>query len=500
MTWSDQRARLWDTETGSLIALLDGHEKDVTSAAFSPLDDRIVTASSDKTARLWDAATGSETLVLSGHTSGLRDVVFSTDGTRIVTAGDKTARLWDVQTGDEIVVFKDPDWVQKASFSSDSKRVVTVSQNQSVRLWDVATATEIAVLTGYACVFGLGGRYIATKVDNTVHVWDAQRGTEVAILGTPKNSQNIALSPDGKRVVTLEEMHYAGRPRVMGLWDVPTGVEIARLEGHLGNLSFAAFSPDGKRIVTTGDTTARLWDAGTGAKMDVLKGHTDQVLSAKFSPNGKQIVTTSRDRTARLWDVARAGIIVDDRALALAAGLARGIGLRSESERQDLLMQDAPDDLFEAVLGFLGSRVDALNGVVAALKAPLSPNCYLSPSHTAAKLASVPSTQLSDLEGLKALAETLSAGEIDEKPIGLSESIEDTFGQDFDPQRLEALRAEIEALRAEAAPCGTADGQEISLFPREELARTSRSQNTRGRNRPARRRPRKRSSKKLNTT
>lgn len=34
-----------------------------------------------------------------------------------------------------------------------------------------------------------------------------------------------------------------------------------------------------------------------------LRGHTGIVLSAKFSPDGTRILTTSRDRTARLWDV-----------------------------------------------------------------------------------------------------------------------------------------------------------------------------------------------------
>ena len=41
----------------------------VNSAAFSPDGARIVTASGDKTARIWDAATGKEIAVLRGHES-----------------------------------------------------------------------------------------------------------------------------------------------------------------------------------------------------------------------------------------------------------------------------------------------------------------------------------------------------------------------------------------------------------------------------------------------
>jgi WD40 repeat protein len=50
--------RLWDTETRKPIGEpFKGHEGFVYSAAFSPNDSRIVTASDDKTVRLWDIDT-----------------------------------------------------------------------------------------------------------------------------------------------------------------------------------------------------------------------------------------------------------------------------------------------------------------------------------------------------------------------------------------------------------------------------------------------------------
>ena len=79
----------------------------MSSAAFSPDGARIVTASWDKTARIWDAATGKEIAVLRGHENDVTSAAFSPDGTRIVTASrDKTARIWDAATGKEIAVLR----------------------------------------------------------------------------------------------------------------------------------------------------------------------------------------------------------------------------------------------------------------------------------------------------------------------------------------------------------------------------------------------------------
>jgi hypothetical protein len=161
---------------------------------------------------------------------------------------------------------------------------------------------------------------------------------------------------------------------------------LAVFKGHT-----SAFSPDGRRVATTSeDRTARLWDAETGTEIAVLKGHKNAVLSAAFSPDGRRVATASSDNTARLWDVSRSEVVFRGRALVLAAALARGIGLRTPDERMDFLMQDAPDDMYSAALALLGDRAHALEETIAALKAPLHPNCYLSPTEFAAKFGSQP--------------------------------------------------------------------------------------------------------------
>src|SRR5262249_23174410 len=52
-----------------------------------------------------------------------------------------------------------------------------------------------------------------------------------------------------------------GRDRAILLWDVATGAEVARLQGHTNYVFSLAFSPDGNTLASgSGDFTVRLWD------------------------------------------------------------------------------------------------------------------------------------------------------------------------------------------------------------------------------------------------
>lgn len=60
----------------------------------------LASASADQTVRLWNVQTQTELAILQGHRACVRCVAFSPDGTLLASGSDdETIRLWDAQTG-----------------------------------------------------------------------------------------------------------------------------------------------------------------------------------------------------------------------------------------------------------------------------------------------------------------------------------------------------------------------------------------------------------------
>src|SRR5688572_13916076 len=65
-----------------------------------------------------------------------------------------------------------------------------------------------------------------------------------------------------------------------------------------------SFTHDGKTlIVATIDGQIRFVDLGTDEVKRTLTGHSSAVYVAILSPNGKLLASSSRDNTAKLWDL-----------------------------------------------------------------------------------------------------------------------------------------------------------------------------------------------------
>lgn len=145
------------------------------------------------------------------------------------------------------------------------------------------------------------GRTLASgDPDGVIGLWDVESGIQRARLErSEKVVWSVAFSPDGQRVAS------GSNDGSIGIFDSANGRLIESLERHEGWVRSVAWSPDGRRLASgANDRTAILWDLATRARVLVLEGHRERVLSLRFSPDGAKIATAGGDGLVVIWDAA----------------------------------------------------------------------------------------------------------------------------------------------------------------------------------------------------
>ena len=284
-------------------AVLTGHTELVTSVAFSPAGNQVVSGSRDKTLRLW-GVDGTAGAVLAGHTDRVTSVAFSPSGKQVVSGSyDGTLRLWGVDGTAGVVLAGHENHVTSVAFSPSGDQVVSGSTDKTLRLWGV-DGTAGPVLTGHtesvtSVAFSpAGDQVVSGSFDKTLRLWGVD-GTAGPMLAGHTDCWvwSVAFSPAGDQVVS------GSWDKTLRLWGVD-GTAGPVLTGHTGGVTSVAFSPSGKQVVSgSDDKTLRLWGVDGSTVGAVLAGHTEMVTSVAFSPSGKQVVSGSYDGTLRLWGV-----------------------------------------------------------------------------------------------------------------------------------------------------------------------------------------------------
>jgi WD40 repeat protein len=318
----DRRVRVWNATDGKFKSLVGEDDQQgagpIVALALSVDGNQLAIGASDGEVRLWPypkpaegawpaprvfthfVATGRE------HTD-LRSVAFDRTGTRlIVSYNDGAARIWDTASGRTVLRLEGRGKVVRAaSFSPTENLAVTADKDGTARIWDLDAAPETpGEEEPEVPVLRTPQATLSFASEGDVALWDAQ------------------FSPNGTRLVT------AGGDHVAWIWDVHTGAELVALDAHFGPILQAKFIDETHVATVSTDKTARVWrlrreervrpalaasrNAEPGPERvlvavpeAVLRGHTDFVRGVAVSPDGQSLVTASRDRTARVWTLAR---------------------------------------------------------------------------------------------------------------------------------------------------------------------------------------------------
>jgi WD40 repeat protein len=133
----------------------------------------------------------------------------------------------------------------------------------------------------------------------------AQRLKPEAIVQTGhRDVAVLEISPNGKLLasVGLDEQNIY-------LWDVASAKLIRILEGHKADVTDVSFSADSKSLATCSkDRAAKIWDLASGAVTVVFEIGDDEGVA--FSPDGKLLAASdATGKSVNLWDIGKQAII-----------------------------------------------------------------------------------------------------------------------------------------------------------------------------------------------
>ncbi|XP_067279298.1 transducin beta-like protein 3 [Pseudorasbora parva] len=355
--------RIWDLRTSTCVCVLQSHYSAVTSLAFSPDGQTLVSSGRDKICSVWDLKENVvkrtvpvyeavEGVVVLPETSDYSQMGVKNEGLHFVTAGSKgVLRVWDSSSARCVHTQTLPDAPALSTESADldprslvhllpmplSNRLAVVTAEHNILIYQMPTLTAQQQFVGYNDDI-LDVKFLGK--DDT-HIVVATNSSQLKVFELATNSCQILyghtdtiLSIDVFRKGSM--FASCAKDKSLRLWkmDPESGYVhcVAQGSGHSNAVGSIACSRLKKVFLVSGsqDCTIKVWELpdpppAEGCEPALMtarlteKAHEKDVNSVTISPNDKLLASGSQDRTAKLWSLA------DMSLLGVFRGHSRGI-------------------------------------------------------------------------------------------------------------------------------------------------------------------------------
>ncbi len=283
---------------------------------FSP-DGSLFFGISDQTVYVWRSADGAEVAQFTHEQRAINAALSANNEQLITTSQFRLARIWDVKSGKLLETFGDADHsmrpnIEFVAWPPQGPRAVQTNSDWSLSIFDARTAEQLLhldqITTRVARLLfsAAGDRIVTTEEDGNIRVFDAETGVELLLHNRHEEQAQIAISPDGQRIVSIAQDG-------MEVWNVESGEIIRRKDDHgYRSWNSPSFSPDGAAIVLLNKATLdgfQILDVESDSILLALpqdsvprdgNSRPRYPLQVQFSPDGRSILT-SHGGLIRLW-------------------------------------------------------------------------------------------------------------------------------------------------------------------------------------------------------
>jgi WD40 repeat protein/predicted Ser/Thr protein kinase len=150
---------------------------------------------------------------------------------------------------------------------------------------------------------------LVVAVGSPIALYLINREAKRALLNFYSASMNLAQTDWEQnnlarvRTSLTETRNYEDRGFEWYYWQREMHRDVRTLWGHLAPVCEVATSPDGLLIATASkDRTAKVWELATGREISTFSGHTEVVRAVAFLPDGRRVVSCGGDGTIRIWE------------------------------------------------------------------------------------------------------------------------------------------------------------------------------------------------------
>lgn len=364
--YDDTLLRIWDLNTGELVATPEEHWQDIDAIGFSPDDQFVAVGRSEADIVLWDTTTWALEHLPDPSYAALprfhaEDLQFSPDGKSLSALVESTNSsqlrvIWHManreldesffnlyfpnsvinsawsaiayESDHALHVLDLPDQTERFSqylyqnsneiaFSPDGTLVGVAMGEQKVMVWDAATGKVVAEITPEMNFYQQGLEKMFFSPDNRLlvlrrysYIYDEPSNyveiwnleTQERWLPLAQPIYNVTFHPHESAVAII-----FSEGRTLQFFDTNTGQPLANRFGGTG-IEYVTFSPAGDLLALQSDfddirnRQVSLWEWGSGTQIIQLTGHAD-LYAPQFSTAGTLFAVRSTGQRLLIYGV-----------------------------------------------------------------------------------------------------------------------------------------------------------------------------------------------------
>jgi WD40 repeat protein len=214
---SFQEVILWEVEKGTIKQKITGFADRVVAIVYSPDGKFIATGggapTEDGEVKIFNDSGKLIIELKNPHSDTCFGLCFSPDNTKLATCGaDKFVKTWEIPSGKAIKAFEGhTHHVLDVGWQSDGKVLASCGADNNIKLWDFEKGEQVRTINAHQkqvtrlVYIGKTTNFITSSGDQNVKMWNNGGGNMRSFTGATDYVYALAVSADGKVVITGSE-------------------------------------------------------------------------------------------------------------------------------------------------------------------------------------------------------------------------------------------------------------------------------------------------------